>query len=88
MSIELQWHDYAGLIGVALVLGAFFALQAEWLRGERLPYQLMNLIGASLIVVSLLFAFNLSAFVIQVAWIGISIYGIARGVRRRRDAHG
>lgn len=84
MALELQWHDYAGLLGVGLVLLAFFGLQAGRLRGEGIVYQLMNLIGASLVMVSLFYAFNLSAFVIQIAWIAISLYGIARGIRLRR----
>jgi paired small multidrug resistance pump len=88
MSIELLWHDYAGLIGVALVLGAYFSLQAEWLRGDGLAFQVMNLVGALLVVVSLVYNFNLSALVIQLAWIGISLYGIARGRRRRRETRG
>ena len=37
--------------------------------------------GASLILVSLLYAFNLSAFLMELLWLGISIYGIVRGRR-------
>ncbi|MFN3841765.1 MAG: CBU_0592 family membrane protein [Rehaibacterium terrae] len=84
MALELQWHDYAGLLGVGLVLLAFFGLQAGRLRGEGIVYQLMNLLGATLVLISLFYSFNLSAFVIQIAWIAISLYGIARGIRLRR----
>nr|WP_183948378.1 hypothetical protein [Rehaibacterium terrae] len=82
--MELQWHDYAGLLGVGLVLLAFFGLQAGRLRGDGIVYQLMNLLGATLVLISLFYSFNLSAFVIQIAWIAISLYGIARGIRLRR----
>lgn len=84
MALELQWHDYAGLAGVAMVLLAFLGLQAGRLRGDGILYQLLNLFGAALVLVSLVRAFNLSAFVIQVAWIAISLYGIVRGIRSRR----
>jgi paired small multidrug resistance pump len=80
------WHDWAGLLGVVLVLTAFLLLQAHKLSGQGLIYQLMNLIGALGIILSLSFgSFNLSAFLQEVAWLLISLYGIVRmqGMRRR-----
>jgi hypothetical protein len=79
------WHDWAGLIGVALVLVAFFLLQAHKLSGQGYTYQVMNLLGAFGILLSLIFGmFNLSAFVQELAWFLISVYGIVRGVRARK----
>jgi hypothetical protein len=84
---EMFWHDWAGLIGVALVLIAFFLLQAHKLSGQGYAYQVMNLIGAFGILLSLIFGmFNLSAFVQELAWFLISVYGIVRGVRTRKAA--
>ena len=83
----LYWHDWAGYLGVALVLLAFLLLQANRLRGNGLIYQLMNIAGAIGVMLSLLFGnFNASAFVMQLAWLVIGIYGIVRGVRVRREA--
>jgi paired small multidrug resistance pump len=82
--ISLHWYDWAGLVGVALTLLAFYLLQAGRLRGDGLSYQLMNAFGAFAVLLSLLYAFNLSAFVLEGLWLGISIYGIARGRRMRR----
>lgn len=82
--ISLHWYDWAGLLGVALTLVAFFLLQDGRVRGDGLPYQLMNAFGAFAVVLSLLYAFNLSAFVLEALWLAISIYGIARGRRARR----
>jgi hypothetical protein len=81
--IHLHWSDAIGLLGVALILLAYFLLQAGRLRGNALPYQLLNALGAVLVMVSLLYAFNLSAFMMELAWLLVSIYGIARGRRRR-----
>ena len=83
--ISLHWYDWAGLVGVALTLLAFFLLQDGRLRGDGLTYQLMNAFGAFAVVLSLLYAFNLSAFVLEALWLAISIYGIARGRRLRRS---
>jgi len=81
---SMFWHDWAGLVGVALVLVAFFLLQAHKLSGQGYTYQVMNLLGAFGILLSLIFGmFNLSAFVQELAWFLISVYGIVRGVRAR-----
>ena len=81
--IALHWYDWAGLIGVGLTLAAFFLLQDGRMRGDALPYQLMNALGAFAVLLSLLYAFNLSAFVLEGLWLAISIYGITRGRRAR-----
>jgi paired small multidrug resistance pump len=81
------WHDWAGYIGVVLVLLAFFLLQAHKLRGNGLIFQSMNVFGALGVMLSLLFGhFNMPAFIMQVAWLIIGIFGIGRGVRVRREA--
>lgn len=83
----LYWYDWAGYLGVALVLLAFLLLQSSRLQGNGLTYQLMNIAGAIGVMLSLLFGnFNASAFLMQLAWLVISIYGIVRGIRVRREA--
>ena len=81
------WHDWAGYIGVLLVLLAYLLLQAHTLRGTALVYQLMNALGAAGVMLSLIFGtFNGSAFTMELAWLLISVYGIVRGMRVRREA--
>jgi len=83
--MSFLWYDWAGYIGVALVLLAFFLLQERKLQGSGLVYQLMNVLGAIGVMLSLAFGnFNLSAFIMQVAWLLIGGYGIVRGIQRRR----
>ncbi|MFC5740897.1 CBU_0592 family membrane protein [Dyella tabacisoli] len=85
--MTFEWHDWAGYIGVVLVLLAFLLLQARKLHGNGLIYQLMNVLGALGVMISLLAGtFNTPAFVMQVAWLLIGIYGIVRGVKVRREA--
>jgi predicted tellurium resistance membrane protein TerC len=80
------WYDWAGYLGVALVLLAFFLLQERKLQGSGLVYQLMNVLGAIGVMLLLAFgSFNLSAFIMQVAWLLIGSYGIVRGIQRRRE---
>lgn len=73
--------DLVGLIGAALLMLAYLMLQLNRLSSDGLAYSVLNAIGASLIVVSLLGNFNLSAFVIEVFWILISFVGIYRYFR-------
>lgn len=80
----LFWYDWAGFLGVLLVLLAFLLLQAHRLHGNGLTYQLMNVLGALGVTLSLVFgSFNLSAFLLELAWMAIGVYGIVRGARRR-----
>ena len=81
----LFWYDWAGFVGVVLVLLAFLLLQAHKLHGNGLTYQLMNVLGALGVALSLLFgSFNVSAFALEVAWMAIGIFGIVRSARQRR----
>lgn len=80
----MHWYDWAGLIGVALILFTYLLLQVGRMRGDAFPHQLLNAVGALLILLSLLYAFNLSAFLMELAWLVVSIYGMVRGQRRRR----
>lgn len=82
------WHDWAGYIGVLLVLLAFQLLQARKLHGNGLVYQLMNVLGALGVLLSLVFGvteMNWPAFLMQVAWIVIGVFGIVHSARARRE---
>lgn len=86
--MSLQWFDFVGLAGVAFVLGAFFLLQAGKLKGDSLGYQLANLFGAIFILVSIFatgqdFRDVISATIMQLAWIVISLYGLWRSLKSR-----
>lgn len=72
-----------GILGVFMVLVAYFLLQKESLRSDAPAYLWLNLIGSVLILVSVLYAWNLPAFVIECAWILISLYGLLKRWRPR-----
>jgi hypothetical protein len=69
---------------VALMVLGYLLLQAEKLRSSDLAYSLMNGIGALLVVVSLLYRFNLSAFLVEAFWFLISVYGLIKCATRPR----
>lgn len=73
--------DLVGNVGVVVLMIAYLMLQLNKLRSEDLAYSLMNAAGASLIVLSLLVNFNLSALLMEVFWVLISFIGIYRYFR-------
>jgi len=84
-----QWYDFIGNIGVFMILIAYFMLQVNRINNHSLTFSLMNFCGALLILVSLYFDFNLSAFVIELFWLLISLYGMCKWVRThsRKPVH-
>jgi hypothetical protein len=73
--------DFLGIIGVGIIVVTYLFLQLGKLKSEALAYSLMNAIGASLIVVTLLINFNLSALLMEVFWVLISLLGVYRHFR-------
>jgi hypothetical protein len=81
---------YAGIgfIGVALVLAVFFANQRGWLDAADWRFSAANLLGSSLLLVSLLDRWNLPSFVINFCWAAISILGLVKSARARVHGNG
>ena len=73
--------DLVGNIGVLILMVTYLLLQLNRIRSDELTYSLLNAVGASFIVVSLLVDFNLSALLIEVFWVLISFVGIYRYFR-------
>jgi multidrug transporter EmrE-like cation transporter len=73
--------DFIGNIGVVVLMIAYLMLQLNKLRSDGLAYSVLNAAGASLIIVSLLVNFNLSALLMEVFWVLISFVGIYRYFR-------
>ncbi len=82
--MTVLWHDLVGNLGVALIVLAFFLLQAGKMQAQGLWYSLCNLCGAILLLISLYYNFNLASVVIECFWITISLYGISNYLLRKR----
>jgi len=76
--MRYAWYDVVGSIGVGLIILTYTALQLEKIRSETLLYSLLNALGASLVLISLVYSFNFAAFIVEFFWVLISIYGIAK----------
>lgn len=47
-------------------------------------FNLVNFIGAALLTVSLTVNFNLPTMVLEIVWMGIALFGLARALRDRQ----
>ena len=71
--------DIIGLTGSALFIGAFaYANVAKQLN--KVWFNLANLVGAILLLVSLSVNFNLAAFVLEAAWAVIAAAGLVMAI--------
>jgi len=82
--VDYSWFDLVGNLGVLLMVIAYLLLQLEKLSGSALSYLLLNAVGAVLVMISLMFRFNLSAFLMEAFWLLISLYGLAKPLLSRR----
>jgi membrane-bound ClpP family serine protease len=74
----IQNFNAIGIIGVILVLLAYFLLQIDRLKQDSVIYSLLNLVGSFLILVSLYFTWNLASGIIEIAWFLISVFGLVK----------
>jgi hypothetical protein len=84
VSAILEWvPDLLGCFGAGIVLLAYWMLQTKRINADSFNYLFLNFIGAVLILISLLYAWNLAAVAMEFAWMIISIAGL---FKLRRDA--
>jgi hypothetical protein len=65
-----------GLLGVTFILVCYYFLSTGKWKSEMMRYQILNFTGSWLILFSIFFHWNLASFIIEIAWIIISIIGI------------
>ncbi len=83
--MSIAWYDIVGTVGVALIVGTYLLLQLDRISNDSLVFSLLNGSGALLVIISLIYDFNLSAFLVEFFWLVISLIGIWRWVRRKRN---
>ena len=81
--MDYSWFDLVGNTGVLLMVVAYMLLQLEKLSSSALSYLLLNAVGATMVMISLMFSFNLSAFLMEAFWLLISLYGLAKSLKAK-----
>ncbi len=70
--------DIIGWIGAITVLIAYALVSTRKMEGDSIAYQLINVIGSLFLLINSLFYRAYPVFGVNVAWVGIGIYAIAR----------
>jgi len=81
--MSFQWYDILGSVGVALIIITYLLLQIECLSSTGVLYSTLNALGAFFVIISLMYEFNISAFIVEVFWVLISVFGIVRSIRSK-----
>jgi len=86
--MDYPFHNVVGNIGVVLIVGTYFLVQIRRMSATQPPYIVLNGLGALFILYSLWFDFNLSAFLIEMIWLLISLLGLVRYFLERGNGTG
>lgn len=76
--------NLGGVLGVLMVLIAYAGIHFDRLDPKKVPALMLNLVGSGLILLSMVRAFNLSAFLMEAAWAAMAAFGLVKVVLGRR----
>ncbi len=86
MMSTVELHEIVGTVGVSLILLCYFLIQTGKMSAENLPYSVINMTGALMILYSLYFEFNFASVLIESFWVLISLIGVTRFLSNRKQA--
>lgn len=75
--------DVIGILGVLVIVIAYILMQIDRIDPKGFYFSLWNTLGAIMILVSLLYAWNLASFVMEVIWFSLSLFGTIKGWNKR-----
>ena len=84
MWADFTFLDFVGVVGSLTICAAYLAVSLKRVDPEGIPFQLANAIGSILLLISLYFRPNPGAILIEVLWLAIASFAIARIYYRRR----
>jgi hypothetical protein len=68
--------DIIGTFGVIIIIITYFLLQIEKISSKNLSFSVLNIIGSTLILYSLMYNWNIASVLIEFFWILISLFGV------------
>ena len=75
---ELGWMDGVGVLGSLLLCIAYASVSSQWLASNSIRFQIMNLVGALLLLASLWTRPNYGAILIEIVWAMIATVSLFR----------
>lgn len=82
IPISSSTADLIGFAGSFLIVAAY-AYSNTTAAMNLLLFNVLNLVGAALLTVSLTVNFNLPTMVLEIVWMAIALFGIVRALRTR-----
>jgi hypothetical protein len=70
-----------GWLGSASVILAYVLVSTNRLKGDSVAYQVLNLFGGAFLVINTIFWGAYPSTFVNLVWIGIAIFAIARAKR-------
>ncbi len=83
--MQLSLTDLIGILGVVIIIIGYMLLQLEKMDAKGLSFSVLNTLGALLIILSLLYAWNLASFIMEFTWMMISLYGIFKYYMKKKE---
>jgi hypothetical protein len=80
--MEFDPFTVVGIAGAMCFVASYFGTLQGWLAPDGWQFPAINLLGAGLVLTSLIDAWNLPSVVLECFWGVISIYGLVRALRR------
>lgn len=77
--------EIVGVTGSLLYILAYALLQKRRDFAKTISYNAMNLIAAALIIFSCMYFWNTAAFIVNIAWLFLSMYGVRRCLKYKKD---
>ena len=81
MHISL-FQQLFSFTGAMLILIAYAGHQFKWMSARSAPYNILNAVGSGILGYAALRPFQLGFVILESAWVGVSLYGLIRGLRR------
>ena len=75
--------DLIGFAGSFCIVGAY-AYSNVVKAMNMVVFNVVNFVGAALLAVSLTVNYNLPTLVLEIVWMAIALFGLARAIRGRR----
>ncbi len=87
--IDLAYYsDLIGIVGVVMVLIAYAMLQLNKISQRSFWFSFVNLLGSILILISLMYHWNLASVIIEISWLIISTFGVVKWLQRNKRSAG
>ncbi|WP_425045710.1 CBU_0592 family membrane protein [Primorskyibacter sp. S87] len=83
MMDDLHWADIVGLFGSVFIIVAYYFATRGKLKADEMAFNLWNILGGSLVMVSLVARPNLGAIVIEVMFLFIAATAVLRILRAK-----